>query len=101
MIDNLLIKYWHIIIPIVAPLLIAQFFKDPVINFCLGLKFYLSKMFNELDHVIINGEEAIIVKIGITRTIFRIIERNTYLCITNDRLKFQKLEIKEKRYEKI
>jgi len=46
--------------------------KDLVTTTVGGFLFYLNKNFNEGDHVYIEGEEAIIVKIGMRQTVFSV-----------------------------
>ena len=93
--EEILKEYWGLLVP----LLIMQFFKDPILNICMGLKFYLSKNFNQFDNVIVNGEDAIIVHIGFFKTVFRMSEKKTFYFVGNDRLKFLRLEKKERDYE--
>jgi len=77
---------------IIISLLIAVLFKDVITNFLIGLKFYLNKNFNESDIVYINDKEYIIVKIGLTSTIFQNTETNKWMYISNDRLKYINFE---------
>ena len=53
-------------------LVITLWFKDLATSIAKGLMFKLSKSFNEGDKVIIDGEHAVIVKIGMTETVFAI-----------------------------
>ena len=77
---------------IVISLGVAVLFKDIISNFFIGFKFYISKDFNESDIVYFDDNEYLIVKIGIVKTIFQNTKTNRWLYITNDRLKYLKLE---------
>ena len=45
-------------------------FKDFATNFMQGLKFRFNPAFNEGDEVLLDGEQSIIVKIGLRETVF-------------------------------
>ena len=68
--------------------------KDLVTTFVSGLMFRFNKAFNEGDLVFLEGEKAIIIKIGIRQTVFEIDDErgHTWRYIYNDRVKFLKLE---------
>ena len=72
----------------------AFWFKDFAINMMQGLKFKLNPAFNEGDSVILDGNDAIIVKIGLRESVFGVYSKRgyTWRFITNDRLKMHKLE---------
>lgn len=68
--------------------------KDILINVTSGILFYLNKNFNEGDHVYLDGEPALIVRIGFRYTVFEV-EKDNKRCwrfISNDRVKFSKME---------
>ena len=46
--------------------------KDLVTTLVGGFLFFMNKDFNEGDHVFLDGEKAIIVKIGLRQTVFGI-----------------------------
>jgi hypothetical protein len=59
-----------------------------------GLKFKMNPAFNEGDAVILNDEDAIIVKIGLRESVFGVYSKKgyTWRYIQNDRLHMIKLE---------
>lgn len=71
-ISNLLAPYAGLLIGITLSLMA----KDYVSNLAKGLIFKFDPMFNEGDSVIVDGEYAIIVKIGVTNTTFSIVKPN-------------------------
>lgn len=68
--------------------------KDLVSTFVSGFLFYLNRDFNEGDHVYLDGEECVIVKIGMRQTVFDIKNGRgeTWRYVYNDRIKYLKLE---------
>ena len=52
-------------ISILISLVVAIWFKDFATSFAKGMAFSMSKAFNEGDKVLLDGVDAIIVKIGI------------------------------------
>ena len=73
---------------LIASLLI----KDLITSFVYGLSFYIDRNFREGDNVIVDGEEARIIKIGLTRTIFRKLETGNWLYVHNSRIRYLKIE---------
>ena len=73
---------------------LALTIRDLVTTAVSGILFYLNKNFNEGDAVYINGEEAIINKIGMRQTIFKINNGRgeTWLYVYNNKIKDMKLE---------
>ena len=72
-IDGEAIKITELLMPWVAILLsliIALWLKDFAQNFMIGLKFRMNSAFNEGDKVILDGNDALIVKIGARETVF-------------------------------
>ena len=65
-ITELLLPY----IGMVMIVIIGFMIKDFATKFSKGLAFSMNKQFQEGDHVLIDGEKALIVKIGITQTVF-------------------------------
>ena len=57
-------------ISILISLVVAIWFKDFATSFAKGMAFSMSKAFNEGDKVILDGHDAIIVKIGLRDTVF-------------------------------
>ncbi len=68
--------------------------KDLVTTAVSGYLFYLNKNFNEGDHVYINGDEAVIIKIGLRQTIFKMDNGRgeTWLYLYNSKIQNAKLE---------
>lgn len=63
------------IVPLISGLtmlVLTLWFKDLATSIAKGMMFKLKNSFNEGDKVIIDGEHAVIVKIGITETVFAI-----------------------------
>lgn len=66
--------------------------KDVLSSAAFGFLFYLDKSFNEGDNVYINGEHATIVKISITRSIFKMHETNRWKYVHNSKIRDLDLE---------
>lgn len=86
-----------LILPWIAVLvsaIIAFMLKDFVTNFAKGLAFQMNSAFNEGDKVIIDGSEAIIVKVGIKQTVFGVFSDKgyTWRYVPNERIPFLKIE---------
>ena len=81
-------------IAILVSLIVAFWLKDFVSQFLTGLKFKWDPAFNEGDNVLLEGEDAMIVKIGVRQTVFGVYSEKGYVWryISNDRLKLHKLE---------
>ena len=72
-IDGEAMKLTELLVPWIAILfsiMIAFWLKDFAQNFLVGLKFRMNTAFNEGDKVILDGHDAIIVKIGLRDTVF-------------------------------
>ena len=72
-IDGEAMKLTELLVPWIAILfsiMIAFWLKDFAQNFMIGLKFRMNTAFNEGDKVILDGHDAIIVKIGMRDTVF-------------------------------
>lgn len=72
----------------------AFWFKDFATNLMQGLKFKMNPAFNEGDAIILDDEDAIIVKVGLRESVFGVYTAKgyTWRYIPNDRIKFHKLE---------
>ena len=82
-------------IAILISISLAFWFKDFVASLIKGLKFRMNSAFQEGDHVILDGEQAIIVKIGISNTVFGIHKENedyVWRYVPNERIPYLKLE---------
>jgi len=95
--DDLGIQLTDLLAPWIAILIsisAAFWFKDFATNLMIGLKYRTNSHFNEGDHVILDGKDAIIVKFGSRETVFGIYTDRGYVWrfIPNDKLPNQKLE---------
>ena len=80
-IDGEAIKITELLMPWIAILLsliIALWLKDFAQNFMVGLKFRMNTAFNEGDKVILDGKDALIVKIGMRDTVFGVYSDKGY-----------------------
>ena len=95
--DTLGMSFADVIGPWIAILVsisAAFWFKDFATNLMQGLKFKMNPAFNEGDAVILNDEDAIIVKIGLRESVFGVYSKKgyTWRYVQNDRLHLLKLE---------
>ena len=86
-----------LILPWIAVLvsaIIAFMLKDFVTNFAKGMAFQMNRAFNEGDKVILDGSDAIIVKVGMKQTVFGVFSAKgyTWRYVPNERIPFLKLE---------
>ena len=81
-------------IAILVSISAAFWFKDFATNFMQGLKFRFNPAWNEGDEVLLEGEQALIVKIGLRETVFGTYGSNgyTWRYVRNERIQFLKLE---------
>ena len=92
----------ELITPFIVALLmlvIALWFKDFATKIAKGVTFSMNKSFQEGDKVILDGERALIVKIGLTQTVFGITKSNgewdgdyVWRYVPNERIPYLKLE---------
>ena len=92
----------ELILPWVAVLMsaiIAFMLKDFVSSFSKGIKFKFNPSFREGDKVILDGERALIVKIGMTETVFGVTKSSgefdgdyVWRYVPNERISYLKLE---------
>ena len=68
--------------------------KDYSVSFIKGLKFKLNSQFNEGDKVLLDGEQAMIIKIGMGTTVFGVYSKDgyTWRYISNTKIESLKLE---------
>lgn len=97
MFDQLGLDLADVLAPWIAILISLSavfWFKDFAVNLMSGLKFKFNPAFNEGDHIILDDDDAIIVKIGLRESVFGVYRDKGYVWrfIPNDRLKFHKLE---------
>ena len=90
------------ILPYIGMVMIVIFgfmLKDFATKMSKGIAFSMNKQFQEGDHVLIDGERALIVKIGFTQTVFGVTKSNgefdgdyVWRYVPNERIDFLKLE---------
>ena len=80
-------------------LVISLWFKDFATKIARGLSFSFNKSFQEGDRVILDGERALIVKVGLIQTVFGITKSNgewdgdyVWRYVPNERIPYLKLE---------
>ena len=71
---------------------IGMVIKDLLTAATFGVLFYLDPQFTEGDTVYIDGDEAIIQKIGLSVTIFKVMETGRWRYIRNEKIRYHKLE---------
>ena len=79
---------------VLISLVVAIWFKDFATALAKGLKFKFDPAFNEGDEVILDGELAMIVKIGARQTVFGVYSDRgyTWRYVPNERIPYLKLE---------
>ena len=95
--ENLSLELTHLIlawISILISIVFVFWFKDFATSLAKGLKFKQNPLFNEGDKVLLEGQDAIIVKIGLRSTVFGLYTDRgyTWRVIANERLEYVKLE---------
>ena len=96
-IDGEALKLTELLVPWIAILfsiMIAFWLKDFAQNFLVGLKFRMNRAFTEGDKVLLDGKDAIIVKIGIRDTVFGVYSDRgyTWRYVPNEKIANLKLE---------
>jgi len=81
-------------IAVLISLVVAIWFKDFATGLAKGLKFKYDPAFKEGDEVILDGQTAMIVKIGVSQTVFGIYSEKgyTWRYVPNERIPYLKLE---------
>ena len=97
MFDQLGLELADVLAPWIAILISLSavfWFKDFATSLAKGLKFKQNPLFNEGDKCLLEGEEAIIVKIGIRSTVFGLYTTRgyTWRVVPNERIEYLKLE---------
>ena len=94
-ITELLLPY----IGMVMIVIIGFMIKDFATKLSKGIAFSMNKQFKEGDHVLLDGERALIVKIGLTQTVFGIQKTRgefdgdyIWRYVPNERIDYLKLE---------
>ena len=75
-------------------LVVTLWFKDFATKIAKGMAFKMNKSFNEGDTVIPDGSDALIVKIGLSETVFGVYSDKgyTWRYVPNERIPMLKLE---------
>ena len=81
-------------ITVLVSLIVAVWLKDYATTIAKGLKFKMNPAFNEGDEVLLDGEPAMIVKIGTVETVFGVYSDRgyTWRYVPNERIPYIKLE---------
>ena len=81
-------------IGILISLIVAIWIKDFATSLAKGIKFQMNKAFNEGDKVLLEGNEAVIIKIGMSETVFGVYSEKGYIWryVQNERIVMLKLE---------
>jgi|TARA_R110001583_G_scaffold78764_1_gene213299 hypothetical protein len=81
-------------ITVLVSLIVAVWLKDYATSIAKGLKFKMNPAFNEGDEVLLDGELAMIVKIGTRETVFGVYSARgyTWRYVPNERIPYLKLE---------
>ena len=87
----------NLIMPFISALVllvITLWFKDFATKIAKGMMFKMSKSFNEGDSVILDGNDALIVRIGLSETVFGVYSERgyTWRYVPNERIPMLKLE---------
>tara|TARA_B100000902_G_C27288081_1_gene905539 strand:+ start:1734 stop:2171 length:438 start_codon:yes stop_codon:yes gene_type:complete len=96
-IDGEALKLTELLLPWIAILLslvIAFWLKDFAQNLMIGIKFRMNSAFNEGDKVLLDSNDAIIVKIGVKETVFGVYSDRgyTWRYVPNTKIPNLKLE---------
>ena len=81
-------------ITVLISLVVAIWFKDFATGLAKGLKFKYDPAFKEGEEVLLDGELAMIVKIGVSQTVFGVYSSRgyTWRYVPNERIPYLKLE---------
>jgi len=87
----------NLLMPFISALLllvITLWFKDFATKIAKGMMFKMNRAFNEGDKVLLDGSESVIVKIGMTETVFGVYSDRgyTWRYVPNERIPTLKLE---------
>ena len=97
MLDEQTMQLTNFLLPWIAiliSLIVAIWFKDIATAMAKGLKFKMNKSFQEGQKCILDGKDAIIVKIGTTETVFGVYSDRgyTWRYVPNEKIANLKLE---------
>ena len=78
----------------ILTLIVALAMRDWATSLIKGLKFKMNKAFSEGDKVILDDKHALIVRIGMSETVFGVYGKDgyTWRYVPNERIAFLKLE---------
>lgn len=81
-------------IELIGSITVGLLIRDFASNMIAGWMFYINKDFREGDHIVIDGEPGIVVKVGIRQTIFGVMSCHGYVWryVDNTRVKYVKIE---------
>jgi len=81
-------------IALLISLVVTMWIKDWVSGFVKGMQFRRNPAFQEGDHVILDGHPSVIVKVGMTETVFGVYSDKgyTWRYVPNIRIPYLKLE---------
>ena len=81
-------------IAVLVSIIMALLIKDWATSFAKGLKFKMNRDFNPGDVVLLDSEEAVIITIGVTKTVFEKVNNRgiVWRYVPNERLAYLKLE---------
>ena len=87
-------QYYVEFIGFLLTLIVGLSVRDAATSFVKGAKFRFNPAFKEGDKVILDGNPALIVKIGLSETVFGVYgdEGYTWRYVPNTRIEFLKLE---------
>ncbi len=87
-------QYYVEFIGFLLTLIVGLSVRDAATSFVKGAKFRFNPAFKEGDKVILDGNPALIVKIGLSKTVFGVYgdEGYTWRYVPNTRIEFLKLE---------
>ena len=87
-------EYYVEFIGFLLTLIVGLSVRDAATSFVKGAKFRFNPAFKEGDKVILDGNPALIVKIGLSETVFGVYgeEGYTWRYVPNTRIEFLKLE---------
>ena len=87
-------QYYVEFIGFLLTLIVGLSIRDAATSFVKGAKFRFNPAFKEGDKVILDGNPALIVKIGLSETVFGVYgdEGYTWRYVPNTRIEFLKLE---------
>ena len=73
-------------------IVVGLIMKDILSAAAFGVMFYLDRNFHEGDTVYINGQLSTIIKISLTKSIFKMHDNNRWKYVHNSRIRFLDLE---------